>query len=322
MFKSLFFGAAIFCGTSLSFAGDTVFVISGSVVDSSGPGFSDAVLNGLQVGDTVSARLCLDGPPTLSFSGGLVFPASGLGSSVVAPGGVVNGTMAGGGTSLFEDGSIDRVSADVDINANLEVIFGLIDFSAALLPTDDVTTLGGRTFPVSASIINNNFFLRDGASAVAMRATSISFESDSVGTAFCQATPNSTGRIGQISAFGSTVVAMNDLSLQVSSLPANAFVLFLAAPQQGFIPNPGSSAGNLCLNGPPILRFDRPGQIRNTGVNGATQLDLDFGALPLSTLAGSIGPGSTLNFQAWHRDVTPGGLPSSNFTNGVSVTFN
>jgi hypothetical protein len=32
-------------------------------------------------------------------------------------------------------------------------------------------------------------------------------------------------------------------------------------------------------------------------------------------------PGQTWNFQFWHRDSTPGGNPTSNFTRGLALTF-
>ncbi|MCP3913994.1 MAG: hypothetical protein GY711_00380, partial [bacterium] len=45
---------------------------------------------------------------------------------------------------------------------------------------------------------------------------------------------------------------------------------------------------------------------------------VDPGALPTAP-ASAILPGETWNFQAWHRDHTPG--LTSNFTEAMSVTF-
>ena len=49
-------------------------------------------------------------------------------------------------------------------------------------------------------------------------------------------------------------------------------------------------------------------------------LSIDLTNIPSPLGSVSVTPGSTWNFQAWHRDSTPLGA-SSNFTDAVSVTF-
>jgi hypothetical protein len=75
-------------------------------------------------------------------------------------------------------------------------------------------------------------------------------EPASVGSAYCHpAIANSTGAPAVLSARGSTLVAQNDLLLQVQALPAGSFGFFLASRTQGLVAQPGNSVGVLCLGG-------------------------------------------------------------------------
>ena len=140
-----------------------------------------------------------------------------------------------------------------------------------------------------------------------------------VGTNYCTANNNSTGQTGLISGSGSASIAANNLTVEASRLPNNAFGFFITSLTQGNTPNPGGSAGVLCLGGQ-IGRYVGPGQIKNTGSTGAFELLLNLNSIP--TPSGSVPAvvGQTRNFQAWHRDVS-GGTATSNFTNGLAVTF-
>ena len=140
-------------------------------------------------------------------------------------------------------------------------------------------------------------------------------EPSNVGTNYCDpAVPNSTGLPGTIGATGSELVADNDLTLTAVDLPPNQFGFFLASLTQGFVANPGGSQGNLCLGGT-IGRFTA--QVQSSGGAGTFSIPVDLGAMPPPL--GSVQPGDTWSFQAWYRDVNP--TPTSNFTNGVAVTF-
>jgi hypothetical protein len=140
-----------------------------------------------------------------------------------------------------------------------------------------------------------------------------------IGTNYCTANPNSTGQTGLIAASGSAIVANNDLTLEASRLPNNAFGYFLTSLTQANTPNPGGSLGVLCLGGS-IGRYTGPGQIQNTGQTGAFSLLLDLNQIPTPTGFVQAVVGQTRNFQAWHRD-SVGGAAVSNFTNGLAVTF-
>ena len=141
---------------------------------------------------------------------------------------------------------------------------------------------------------------------------------DCIGTNYCNANPNTTGVAGVMSAEGSNVVALNDLQLTASSLPNNAFAFFVVSRLQGFVANPGGSAGNICLGGA-IGRG--AGGIVNTAGTGRATVTVNLTAIPQPTGAVPVIAGETWNFQCWHRDSIPGGGATSNFSDAYSITF-
>ena len=142
---------------------------------------------------------------------------------------------------------------------------------------------------------------------------------DVLGTNYCgPANLNSTGKSAAIIACGSDMVADNYLMLRATELPTNQFGYFLNSQTKGFVPFVGGSQGNLCLAGS-IGRYNRPGEILSSGAGGIFSLVLDLTDTPQPTGSVSILAGETWNFQAWFRDMNPG--PTSNFTDGVSITF-
>ena len=140
-----------------------------------------------------------------------------------------------------------------------------------------------------------------------------------IGAVFCSAVPNSTGFSGRIDAEGSDVLLDDDVTLVASSLPANSNGYFLTSRLPGFVANPGGSSGNLCLGGA-IGRYTGPGQIQNSGALGTFSLMLDLNNLPSPTGGVMAQVGQTWHFQAWFRDSILG-TATSNFTDGVAVTF-
>ena len=137
-----------------------------------------------------------------------------------------------------------------------------------------------------------------------------------IGSTYCVAAPNSTGSISLISATGSTDVALNDVTLGVSSLPLNQFGLFVTSQTQTFVMNPGGSNGNLCVGGM-IGRFNAG--IVSSGATGTVSLALDLNAIAAPMGAYSVMPGDTVNFQFWHRDVAAPGF--SNLSQGLEIQF-
>jgi hypothetical protein len=142
----------------------------------------------------------------------------------------------------------------------------------------------------------------------------------SVGTSYCTANPNSTGLSGRISGSGSASVAANDVTLTASRLPLNSFGYFITSLTQANTPNPGGSQGVLCIGGS-IGRYTGPGQIKNSGAAGEFSLLLDLTQIPTPTGFMAAVVGQTRSFQTWHRD-SVAGLATSNFTDGLVMTFN
>ena len=139
-----------------------------------------------------------------------------------------------------------------------------------------------------------------------------------IGTNYCMAAANSTGAEGAIGAFGSSLVADDNLTLTATGLPANQFGIFVTSTTQAFLPGAGgTSNGNLCLGGS-LGRFSQPNQILSSGVNGEFSLSPSLTMFPQGAGFVTVAAGETWSFQAWYRD--PVGL-GSNFTNGVEVTF-
>ncbi|MCP3920473.1 MAG: lamin tail domain-containing protein [bacterium] len=152
-------------------------------------------------------------------------------------------------------------------------------------------------------------------------------EPGSLGTSYCSQNANSTGEVARIRAYGSSLVADNDVTLVACSLPQNEFGYFLVSSGMGFVDLPGAglSNGNLCLmTGGTLGRYGHAAQTQNAGLEGVISLSIDLSMIPQAAGQPPIAvtmPGDTWYFQAWYRD-NPGGGPANNFTDGVSVTFN
>ena len=122
-----------------------------------------------------------------------------------------------------------------------------------------------------------------------------------IGSSYCIGAPNSAGAGASIAAFGSTVVAQNEVLLTVGGLPPGVLGLFIVSDTQAQVP---FGDGFLCLGGS-VNRILKP---QVASAQGGVQLALDLQAPPL---AGAAVPGATLDFQYWYRD--PGGPLGSGF---------
>lgn len=138
-----------------------------------------------------------------------------------------------------------------------------------------------------------------------------------LGTAYCgPANPSSSGFPGQMSAEGSLDVADDDLTLVATRLPANKLCYLINGLTRTFVPNPGGSQGNLCIQGAGRHRA----QAGLTDVGGTYSVPIDLTAVPRpGGGAVAVQPGETWYWQAWFRDVNPG--QTSNFTDGIAITF-
>ena len=81
---------------------------------------------------------------------------------------------------------------------------------------------------------------------------------------------------------------------------------------------PGGSLGNICLGGA-VGRYVT--QAASSGAAGEVFVSVDLTTIPQPTGNAVVQPGETWNFQYWHRDAVMG-TAVSNFTDGLSVTFN
>lgn len=178
----------------------------------------------------------------------------------------------------------------------------------------------GPSFTFNAAIGQRYYLRIDGAADQRDVLTLIEAPSGPVGTPFCSASPNSTGQSSNLDAFGSPQVNVFGLSLEVSALPADVTCMVIVSQDQGFTPNAGGSAGNLCLGGS-IGRYNRPGELFATNALGEANFIANRNAE--INVPGNFGPlmaGDTWHFQVWHRDVVTGAA-TSNFTNGLTVLF-
>ncbi|MEM1448810.1 MAG: hypothetical protein AAF957_15080 [Planctomycetota bacterium] len=170
---------------------------------------------------------------------------------------------------------------------------------------------GAHPFPPSFSSTVNDF-------AVYSQRLSTGGSGGLGGNDCLPGTPNSTGVPGHLAATGTDMVASNGITLVTADLRTNATVLFLTSRNQGFVLNPGGSAGTLCVVGA-IGRFVGPGQIGNAGATGSYDLRIDLTMLPKPTGFAAAAQFETWNIQAWHRDVAAGGGVTSKFTPRLAI---
>lgn len=143
------------------------------------------------------------------------------------------------------------------------------------------------------------------------------FGAGTVGSNFCSpANGNSAGMSGKILGGGTEAINSNDMRLYGEDLPQNKLCYFVSSMNQGFV-NPPGSQGTLCLSGP-IGRHNS--QILDTGTSGSVILQVDL--QNHASAFGPIGitPGDTWHYQLWYQDTNP--TPTSNFTDGLTVTYN
>jgi hypothetical protein len=173
------------------------------------------------------------------------------------------------------------------------------------------STVGIATVTITNSAFGGGFVNLDDMEVIVGPST--------IGTVYCNSNANSTGQVADLSGSGSASVGANNLTLNATDLPQNSATFFLTSLTQGNVPNPSGSQGILCLGGS-IGRYVGPGQVQNSGATGNVSLLINTNAMPQP--AGSVAAmvGDTWNFQGWYRDFVAG-TPTSNFTNGLAVTF-
>ncbi|MCP5020644.1 MAG: hypothetical protein GY930_02610 [bacterium] len=139
-----------------------------------------------------------------------------------------------------------------------------------------------------------------------------------IGSNYCgPAVPNSSGSPAVISAVGSVVANINDVTLFADDLPLNEFNYFLTGTAAAFVPTPSGSQGNFCIGGSGG-RYNQPGNILFSGTTGSVQLQIDLTAIPTNPVQMAVA-GQTWYFQNWYRDNNPSS--TSNFSDGLQILF-
>lgn len=137
-----------------------------------------------------------------------------------------------------------------------------------------------------------------------------------LGSGYCvPAVPNSTGVPAALAARGTAVGATQDFVLESGYLPPGAFAYPVMSQTTAIVPNPGGSAGTLCLGGQ-LGRFAQ--SLGQAGANGRLTFELDLSDVP-PPLPAAVSAGETWWFQVWFRDLDP--QPTSNFTSAIGVEF-
>ena len=140
-----------------------------------------------------------------------------------------------------------------------------------------------------------------------------------LGSTYCSpAVPHLTGLPATIRAEGSEVATDNDVTLIAEQLPPSQFGRFVTALNQGFTPNLGGGLGTLC-RGAGLARYSDA--LALSDFNGSLSYALDLTLTPQGAGFVTVMAGEPWNYQAWFRALTGGGSPTSNLTDGVSVTY-
>jgi formylglycine-generating enzyme required for sulfatase activity len=190
-----------------------------------------------------------------------------------------------------------------------------VDLDLSLVPGEARGNIGGVLLP---SVAPTRSFVGRAVSALVLVVSTAGIASAQIGTSYCTPVPNSTGSPATISGSGSASVSANNLRLTSSSLPLHASAYFLCSRNQGFVLNPGGSAGHLCLGTPIGRRVG--GVIPNSGATGIVNVTADLTVMPQPSGTVVVLPGETWNFQCWFRDAV-GGVATSNFSDGLAVLF-
>ena len=140
----------------------------------------------------------------------------------------------------------------------------------------------------------------------------------SLGTNYCQPTPNSTGELATTVSYGSPFASSNLFVISATGLPQDTFGMFITSQTQGLVPNAGGGAGTLCLGG----SYGRAvgGSIFNSGTSGTITAWADLTQHPTPMGPVAVMPGETWYIQAWFRDLV-NGTHTSNYSDGHAMFF-
>lgn len=185
---------------------------------------------------------------------------------------------------------------------------------------DDDGGTGFDSFITFDAVAGTDYYIQIGSFNGQSGSNGIMAITEGLGSIVCVGNANSTGFGATLKASGSTAVADNDLTLNVAGLPLNENVLFVNSRETIFVANPGGSMGDLCIGSFALGRH--LGAIMNSGASGTVSLDLNLANIPTNLGLTAIVAGETWYWQAWYRDLDGGGMPTSNLSAAICVTFN
>ena len=302
--------------------------VDGGAADSDGasaPGFGQFQRHVTALAESENAAAATDAwqdsrilPSGLTLAGGTETQGCG--------GGLFGATVSGEGTSYFDVRftltasatfmAVGSVGADAgEASLRLRTVGGALVFEAAttgsaVVPVDESGVLPAGDYRMIAAANVDDWGKCIGGSADF--SLELVFELAEIGATYCSpAVPNSTGQPGAMRVGGSTTVADDDLVLIAESLPTDPNIGYFIMGTGTNTFTPPGSAGPICV-APGIQRYLPP--VNNTSEMGGGFMRVVGTSGPVS---GLITPGSTWNFQAWHRD----GMNPSNLTDAVSVSF-
>lgn len=127
---------------------------------------------------------------------------------------------------------------------------------------------------------------------------------------------NGSGQGALLSASGTASVALDDLALTASQMPPNVFGIVFMGPNAAQMP---FGNGLLCIGASGLKRFP----VHSSGATGSFSQGPGLAAFTHAHFgfASWISAGQTWRFQAWFRDSQGPCGASSNFSNGISVTY-
>ena len=229
---------------------------------------------------------------------------------------MVSGSLADGmygpKIALAERHQLIFDSAETDINVQI-----------AMERDGDPSTLSDSGICVFSTKTNaGTVYGRTSLARVEAATLSVSSQR-AVGTQYCDSVPNSVGMATDMrSGSWLWVEGTQELSqmhtLHCLDMPLNQFGLMIAATETGDVLFPGGSAGRLCLGGS-FGRYNS--QVASSGPGGVFTATIDPSAIVQPNGPVASAPGETWFFQVWHRDLGPGGVPTSTFSNACAVTF-
>jgi hypothetical protein len=136
------------------------------------------------------------------------------------------------------------------------------------------------------------------------------------GTAYCVASPNSSGQQAETLAYGFGLVSSGRILLATEGLPPGQPALLIASQAWSFLPPVPGTMGYQCVIGNLAVFRDSVSFADNTG---RVMHDVDLTAMPTRPTSTSVQPGETWHFQAWYRDNLGGS--TTNFSLPTRIDF-